>query len=101
MFGEVSELKNAIKEDNNLKIGIESLGKTVLNDMKQNPLFLDRYKIMIAKDSFSVYERKVFLFVVVPLFASKVLVGKKRKHGLREVIGASLDFENKSLYLII
>jgi len=96
LFSEVSELKNAIREEDDLKTRIESLGKPILNDMKQIPLLLDKYKMMIAKDKLSVYERKVFLFVVVSLFDPKALAGKKMKHGLREVIGSSLGFENKS-----
>ena len=96
LFSDVSELKNAIREEDDLKTRIESLGKPILNDMKQIPLLLDKYKMMIAKDKLSVYERRVFLFVVVSLFDPKALAGKKMKHGLREVIGSSLGFENKS-----
>lgn len=96
LFGSVSELKNTLQEEDDLKTRVKSLGKPVLNDIKQIPLLLDKYKMMVAKDTLSVYERKVFLFVVVSLFDPKALVGKKMKHGLREVIGASLGFVNKS-----
>lgn len=96
LFSKVSELKNTIQEEDDLKTRVKSLGKPILNDIKQIPLLLDRYKMMIAKDTLSVYERKVFLFVVVSLFDPKALVGKKMKHGLREVIGTSLGFINKS-----
>lgn len=34
--------------------------------------------------------------MVVSLYDPKALAGKKMKHGLREIIGASLGFENKS-----
>lgn len=96
LFGSVSELKNTIQEEDDLKTRVKSLGKPILNDIKQIPLLLDKYKMMVAKDALSVYERKVFLFVVVSLFDPKALAGKKMKHGLREVIGASLGFVNKS-----
>lgn len=96
LFGSVSELKSTLQEEDDLKTRVKSLGKPVLNDIKQIPLLLDKYKMMVAKDTLSVYERKVFLFVVVSLFDPKALAGKKMKHGLREVIGASLGFVNKS-----
>ena len=96
LFGNVSELKITLQEEDDLKTRVKSLGKPVLNDIKQIPLLLDKYKMMVAKNTLSVYERKVFLFVVVSLFDPKALVGKKMKHGLREVIGASLGFVNKS-----
>lgn len=96
LFSSVSELKNTLQEEGDLRKRVEALGKPILNDMKQIPILLDRYKMMIAKDRLSVYERKVFLFVVVSLYDPKALAGKKMKHGLREIIGASLGFENKS-----
>lgn len=96
LFGNVSELKITLQEEDDLKTRVKSLGKPVLNDIKQIPLLLDRYKMLIAKDTLSVYERKVFLFVAISLFDPKALAGKKMKHGLREVIGASLGFVNKS-----
>ena len=96
LFSKVSELKNTIREEDDLKTRIELFGKPILNDMKQIPLLLDKYKMMVAKEELSVYERKVFLFVMVSLFDPKALVGKKMKHGLREILGAALGFENKS-----
>ena len=97
LFSNVSELKSVLQEEDDLKSKVASLGKPVLNDMKQIPLLLDKYKMLIAKDRLSVYERKVFLFVVVSMFDPKALAGKKMKHGLREILGGSLGFENKTI----
>lgn len=96
LFGNVPELKHTFQEEDDLRKRVESLGKPILNDMKQIPLLLDKYKMMIAKDRLSVYERKVFLFVVVSLYDPKALAGKNMKRGLRETLGGSLGFENKS-----
>lgn len=96
LFGNVLELKNTIQEEDDLKTRVKSLGKPVLNDIKQIPLLLDKYKMLIAKDTLSVYERKVFLFVAISLFDPKALAGKKMKHGLRVILGNSFGLDAKT-----
>lgn len=96
LFGNVLELKNTIQEEDDLKTRVKSLGKPILNDIKQIPLLLDKYKMLIAKDTLSVYERKVFLFVAISLFDPKALAGKKMKHGLRVILGNSFGLDAKT-----
>ena len=52
--------------------------------------------MLIAKDTLSVYERKVFLFVAISLFDPKALAGKKMKHGLRVILGNSFGLDAKT-----
>ena len=96
LFGNVSELNINLQEEYDLKTRVKSLGKPILSDIKQIPLLLDKYKMLIAKDTLSVYERKVFLFVAISLFDPKALAGKKMKHGLRVILGNSFGLDAKT-----
>ena len=71
LFGNVSELKITLQEEDDLKTRVKSLGKPILSDIKQIPLLLDKYKMLIAKDTLSVYERKAFSFVAISSIRSK------------------------------